>query len=494
VRLRKRHLPLIVLIGVFVAMLPSLASSATTATVEALNEPGSGLYNEERHFWSPNPVAVTTNGGVVTFANNSMTVPHGVVWKSTPATPVCEEGAGKVPVGLGHSGVNWHGACTFTQEGVYSYYCSVHGLAMSGTVYVNASGTPPPTATTGTATAISETEATLRGAINPTGQATSYYFNYGTTTGYGQKTAELPVGEDSSSHAVSATIAGLAPGTRYHFQLIATYASGASTVLGADQIFTTVSPPGAPTASTGAASAIGETGATLNGTVNPDGQATTYFFNYGTTSSYGHTTAVQPAGADSAGHIVSATIAGLLPGTVYHFELVAHNASGNAPGDDKTFTTTTQESPPPSETPTTTTTTPPPSPPATIASTPPAAPGAGSAPAGSTSIALKLAGAQHGSTIHGSLDISPAAAGGRLEVDLLTTTASLARKHAKQVRVGRFVRAAVAAGKVSFSVALNAQAKRALHRHHRLAVIVEVILTPPHGAPVTTTHSVALHG
>ena len=80
-----------------------------------------------------------------------------------------------------------------------------------------------------------------------------------------------------------------------------------------------------------------------------------------------------------------------------------------------------------------------------------------------------------------------AGAGGRLEVDLLAASASLARKHAKQVRVGRLLRASLTAGKLSFSVSLNAQAKHALHRHHRLPVIVQITLSPLHGAPITAT-------
>ena len=119
----------------------------------------------------------------------------------------------------------------------------------------------------------------------------------------------------------------------------------------------------------------------------------------------------------------------------------------------------------------------------------------GSPLAGSASTAIKVTGAQHGSSVHGSLDIAPAGAGARLEVDLLAASAALARKqHAKQVRIGRFLRASLAAGKLSFAVSLNAQAKRALHRHHRLPVIVQITITPLHGSPLTTTRSVSLRG
>jgi plastocyanin len=506
-RLHLRHLPSIgLLCGVALALLPSLASSATTASVEALNE-GAPPYGET-HRWSPAQVAVTTNGGRVTFANNSATVPHGIVWKSGPATPVCEEGAGKVPVGVGNSGHNWSGACTFTQEGTYSYYCSVHGLAMSGTAYVNAAGALPPTATTEVATAITETGATLKGAIDPNGQPTSYYFNYGTTASYGLKTNELSVGSDSANHMLSAAVTGLSAGATYHFQIVATYASGASTVLGSDRTFVTASPPGAPIASTTAATAIGETTVTLNGQVNPSGTATTYVFNYGTTSSYGHTTAVASAGEGATSREVSATVTGLAPGATYHFQILAHNSLGDAPGVDETFTTVSPPPPPPpTTTTTTTTTTPPPTGTTTtttttsVTSTPPPGSAAslgattGSPLVGSAASAIRINSAQHGASVHGSLDISPAGAGGRLKVDILAASASLARKqHAKQLRIGRLLRASLAAGRLSFSVSLNAQAKRALHRHHRLPVIVQITLSPLHGAPITATRSVTLRG
>jgi hypothetical protein len=51
----------------------------------------------------------------------------------------------------------------------------------------------------------------------------------------------------------------------------------------------------------------------------------------------------------------------------------------------------------------------------------------------------------------------------------------------------------VSAGKVPFSVALTARAKRALHRHHRLALTVKIALTPIQGAAVTITRSVVVN-
>jgi hypothetical protein len=123
----------------------------------------------------------------------------------------------------------------------------------------------------------------------------------------------------------------------------------------------------------------------------------------------------------------------------------------------------------------------------------------GPAPAGESPTGSPLSGAprissiQRGSTVRGSLEVSKAGAGDRLEVDLIATTASLAKAgHATQV-VGRFASAPVSAGQRSFSVKLDAKARRALKRRHRLALKVEITLTPANGEATSVTRSMTLH-
>jgi hypothetical protein len=126
-------------------------------------------------------------------------------------------------------------------------------------------------------------------------------------------------------------------------------------------------------------------------------------------------------------------------------------------------------------TPTTTTTT-------TTTESPPNSPLAG---------APTLRSSQRGGSVKGSLDITTAGAGDRLEVDVFARSASLAKTgRSTPVRVGRFVRSSVAAGKVPFVVKLNARARKALRRHHRLALTVKIVLTPFYGEPTTLTRSV----
>jgi plastocyanin len=115
--------------------------------------------------------------------------------------------------------------------------------------------------------------------------------------------------------------------------------------------------------------------------------------------------------------------------------------------------------------------------------------------AGASSRALRLANSQRGRSVRGSLDVSPAGAGGRLEVDLLARSASLAAaRHAGQVRVGRLVRSTVRAGAVPFKVSLSARAAHALRVRHRLALSVRILLAAPHGPSLQLSRTVVLHG
>lgn len=94
----------------------------------------------------------------------------------------------------------------------------------------------------------------------------------------------------------------------------------------------------APGATTSPASAVASTSASLNGTVSPNKESTTYHFDYGLTTSYGKTT---PSGTASgnASKNVTAAVTGLTASTTYHFRLVASNPSGTTNGQDMSFKT-----------------------------------------------------------------------------------------------------------------------------------------------------------
>jgi hypothetical protein len=113
--------------------------------------------------------------------------------------------------------------------------------------------------------------------------------------------------------------------------------------------------------------------------------------------------------------------------------------------------------------------------------------------AGSAASAVRLAAVQRGGAVHGSVEVSHAGAGGRLEVQLLARRAALASAgRAAQAQVGRVARATLASGTVSFTVALDAKAARTLRVHRRLALNVRIAVTPVDGSAVVITRSVLL--
>ncbi len=98
----------------------------------------------------------------------------------------------------------------------------------------------------------------------------------------------------------------------------------------------------APKATTGGVTAITPSTATLHGSIDPNGTATNYVFQYGTTKLYGGTTPSTGAGKGNSARKVAAAIAGLAPATTYHYRVVALRGSTVYPGADKTFKTKRQ--------------------------------------------------------------------------------------------------------------------------------------------------------
>ena len=203
-----------------------------------------------------------------------------------------------------------------------------------------ASGMPlmaqSPTATTGAATGITMTGATLNGTVNANGFSTTVYFEYGLDTSYGSTwpADQSPV-TGSTDTAVTATLAELSAYTTYHYRLVATNTNG--TTNGADMTFTTLDIP--PSVVTAAATGVGADTAILNGTVNAHGYSTTVEFEYGTDTSYGTTVTADQSPVSSTFTIpVTRTLTGLANNTTYHFRIKASNVNGTSYGLDMTFT------------------------------------------------------------------------------------------------------------------------------------------------------------
>ena len=194
-----------------------------------------------------------------------------------------------------------------------------------------------PTITTGAASAITQTGATLNGTVNANGASTAVTIEYwlGSNPATTVSATPSPV-TGSTDTAVSYSLTGLTPNTTYTYHVIGTSAVG--TAQGADVSFTTVAQ--APSVTTVAASAITIDGATLNGTVNAQNDSTTVSFEYGPTIGYGTTvTAAESPVTGLTDQAVSYVLSGLIPNTLYHYRAVGINSGGTISGSDRTFTT-----------------------------------------------------------------------------------------------------------------------------------------------------------
>jgi hypothetical protein len=185
------------------------------------------------------------------------------------------------------------------------------------------------------ASQVFDTRASLGGRIQPAGMETTYWFEYGPTNAYGTITEEASAGSGDVFEGVSVHLEDLEPGTLYHFRLVAKNAHG--TTFGEDSEFETHG--GKPTADTSPAADIGYTSAALRGSVYGKEVATTYSFDYGTTTSYGQQTPERKARGGEHAEMNEEDVSGLTPGTVYHYRIVATNGYGTSYGADRTFST-----------------------------------------------------------------------------------------------------------------------------------------------------------
>jgi plastocyanin len=209
-------------------------------------------------------------------------------------------------------------------------------------IFTTLTASGPPVVTTNPATLIASSSATLNGSLNPHGLTTTVSFQYGTTTAYGS-TTPMQTKTGNAYLDIAANISGLNPNTIYHFRIVATNSAG--TRFGGDRTFRTLTVTGPPVATTNPATFIASFSARLNALVNPHGLPTTVHFQYGTTPSYGLTTAPQNRSGNTF-QAVSANAPGLTANTLYHFRVVASNGAGTTMGSDRTFTTLTATGPP----------------------------------------------------------------------------------------------------------------------------------------------------
>ena len=178
--------------------------------------------------------------------------------------------------------------------------------------------------------------ATLAGSLKPGGLETSYFFQWGSSTAYGNSTPEASAGAGAEKVFLQANISHLSANTTYHYRLVARNQYGTSD--GEDQSFIS---SGAPRITNEAPTGLGHEEAVLHAKINPDELTTTYHFEYGESTTYGSEAPLggQSVGAGANPVAVSLALAKLEIGTIYHYRVIAENAIGKTVGPDQHFTT-----------------------------------------------------------------------------------------------------------------------------------------------------------
>jgi uncharacterized protein (TIGR02145 family) len=276
-----------------------------------------------------------TSGGTITKEGSGTIVERGICWSKSITPTIADnktiEGGGSDT--FVSNMVNLDAASTYYVRAYAKNEAGTgYGMAMSFTSLGQAA-----TAITQSATNVTTTSATLNGIINPNYLNTTVTFEYGTAISYGDSiTATQSPVTGSSNTGVTANVSGLMAGTIYHYQVKTVNSLG--TVNGFDMTFTTLVQ--APTATTKLATNVTTSSATLNGIINPNYLTTTVTFDYGTTTSYGNSiTATQSPVAGNSNTLVTANISGLMPGTIYHYQVKTIYSLGTVNGNDLTFTT-----------------------------------------------------------------------------------------------------------------------------------------------------------
>jgi hypothetical protein len=193
-----------------------------------------------------------------------------------------------------------------------------------------------PSVSTGSPTSVTSKSAELRGSVNPNGAKTGYQFQWGLSNTYGTNSRLRSAGRGTKTIPVKLGVNGLLPGTPYHFRLIAFNRVGE--VFGSDRTFKTKGNP-PPYAATGPTTQVSTSSATVTGVINPNGQKTSWYFQYGLSSSYSSQTVMQTVPAGTSPVPVSQQISGLASGMIFHYRIVAVNRGVTEYGNDAAFMT-----------------------------------------------------------------------------------------------------------------------------------------------------------
>ena len=199
-----------------------------------------------------------------------------------------------------------------------------------------------PILSTSSKVAPTDTTVVVTGLVTPNGSFTNYWYEYGPTTNLGSKSNSQSVGSGYASINAPAYITGLLKDSTYYFKLVAEneYGKTAGTLYSFQTSHIYQAPVGGiPVVKTSPANRISKTSANLNGQVDANKSETQYWFEYGTTSNLGNTTAFTSTGMSNSNLPEAVTISSLNPNTTYYFRLNAQNQYGTVNGAILNFKT-----------------------------------------------------------------------------------------------------------------------------------------------------------
>jgi hypothetical protein len=207
--------------------------------------------------------------------------------------------------------------------------------------------------TTGPAINVTGFGATLLGTITPAGSPATVWVEWGSNASLSDGVATPPqyITTTQGTVPVSFSLIGLYPGATYYYRVVGLSTTG-STAFGAILSFTTTGGGVllGPEATTLAAQPVRPDTAVANGIVNPNGEVTDAWFEWGTDPSFTvySTTGARSVGSGTDPVAIAELLLPLVPGTTYYVRVVAASTAGTVRGDVVSFiATTTPAGPPP---------------------------------------------------------------------------------------------------------------------------------------------------
>ncbi len=315
------------------AMVGAFESRFTTGAASSLARPSinSSSYASVAETTATLSTTVTANG-----ASTSASFEYGTSASFGSTTTSQNIGSGSSPISVSAN-------LTGLQANTTYFFRSV-ATNTQGTTYGNTlsftTTTPLPTVATMPATFVGAYGANLNGDVTPNGLDTSVYFEWGDRSDIlSYSNSPQAIGSGTNIVGNFARADGLNPDSTYFFRVVAVNVGTSVTnrTYGATLNFKTL--PVKPTVTTLGVTNATTTAATVQGAVNPNGSPTSFYFEYGSTPSYGSSTEVQLAGNGTNSVSLAAALTGLTSGQLHYYRAVASNSFGISYGTDQSFST-----------------------------------------------------------------------------------------------------------------------------------------------------------